>query len=82
MQQMVESAPFIHRLLQPTIEDALADTPVVCLLGARQAGKSTLAGMFSERRVYITLDDQNLLQAATFDPVGFVRQLPDKVTID
>ena len=82
MQQMVESAPFIQRLLQPTIEDALADTPVVCLLGARQVGKSTLAGMFSERRVYITLDDQNLLQAATFDPVGFVRQLPDKVTID
>ena len=30
------------RLLEPVIPEALADTPVVCVLGPWQAGKTTL----------------------------------------
>lgn len=79
---MAEGTGHIKRLLRSALEEALADTPVVCLLGARQAGKSTLAEILAPDRHYITLDDQNFLQAATSDPAGFVAQLPDFVTLD
>ena len=65
-----------------TIEEALEDTPVVCLLGPRQCGKTTLAAMLSPDRPYFSLDDHNLLQAAKEDPQGFILQLPEYVTID
>ena len=73
---------FVHRHLKISLEEALSDTPVVCLLGARQSGKSTLAEHFQDNRAYISLDDQNLLDAVRNDPMGFVAQLPEKVTLD
>ena len=72
---MAEEKRLVARLLQGALEAALTDTPVVCLLGARQSGKSTLAKILAPDRDYITLDDQNYLQAATSDPAGFVAQL-------
>ncbi len=41
--------PFIERHIRPHVLEALADTRVVALLGARQVGKSTLAQSISER---------------------------------
>lgn len=79
---MAEEKRLVARLLQGALEEALTDTPVVCLLGARQSGKSTLVEILAPDRDYITLDDQNYLQAATSDPAGFVAQLPAKVTLD
>ena len=79
---MAATPPYTNRLLQPSLEEALGDTPVVCLLGARQCGKSTLAEHLGPHRSYITLDDQNFLEAARADPAGFVAQLPDTVTLD
>ena len=60
----------------------MKDTPVVCLLGPRQCGKSTLARSFDPGRLYLSLDDVDLLAAATRDPKGFIGQLPDTVTLD
>lgn len=62
-----------HRLL-----NALADTPVVVLQGARQTGKSTLAQLLSERAhpaLYLTMDNITTLVAARQDPVGFLSGL-------
>ena len=64
------------------METALADTPVVCLLGPRQCGKSTLAGTFSPQFSAVTLDDSALLATARSDPDGFVGALPASVIID
>jgi len=64
------------------LAEALEDTPVVCLLGPRQSGKSTLAQRFDPSREYISLDDQNYLALARNDPEGFLAQLADRVTID
>ncbi len=61
---------------------ALADTPVVAIIGPRQCGKSTLAQSGFPERSYVSLDDQALLSTARDDPVGFVSSLPDPVTID
>lgn len=70
----------IFRHLEPVIREALADTPVVMVVGARQVGKSTLAGRLAA--VQYTLDDLSTLAAARSDPVGFVAGLPDGVLID
>lgn len=64
------------------MQTALADTPVVCLLGPRQAGKTTLARQFEPEYGYVTLDDAATLAFAQSDPSGFVAALPDPVILD
>lgn len=70
------------RLLRHKMEEALLDTPVVCLLGARQVGKSTLCQQLAPKRTYLTLDDHTTLQVAQRDPSGFIQSLPEYVTLD
>lgn len=72
------------RHLTSLLQEALADTPVVVLNGARQTGKSTLAQMVAEGapRRYLTLDDPVVLAAATADPSGFVSGLQGPVILD
>lgn len=69
-------------MIAPLIREALHDTPVVCLLGPRQSGKSTLARLLGPERAHITFDDSTLLNIARQDPSGFIRSLPDRVTLD
>jgi len=75
----------IKRHLSPSVAEALKDTPVVLLVGARQTGKSTLVlsllGGHPTRR-YLTLDDQGVLDAAQSDPAGFLAGLDGPVTLD
>ncbi len=70
------------RYLKREVETALSDTPVVCLLGPRQVGKTTLVKELDPGREYITFDDTSFLMAAQDDPTGFVRSLPEYVTLD
>jgi uncharacterized protein len=70
------------RLLAPALQAALSDTPVVCLLGSRQSGKTTLCQMLSPDRPLISLDEDSYFQTAKLDPDGFVNSLPDAVTLD
>lgn len=57
-------------------------TPVVCLLGPRQCGKSTLSRLCEPGRHYVSLDDSVYLDFALADPQGFVDDLPEQVAID
>jgi predicted AAA+ superfamily ATPase len=64
-----------RRHLLGEVKSALADTRVVFIAGARQAGKSTLAHLALLGRgdvVTRNLDDPPTLTAAHADPVGFV----------
>ena len=70
------------RLLAPAIRKALADTPVVCLLGPRQSGKTTLARQLAPGRAFVSLDEHSYYRTATEDPTGFIASLPDAVTLD
>lgn len=79
---MAAHQPLYHRPLGPAIVAALADTPVVCLLGPRQSGKTTLARQLAAGRTFVSLDDHAYLQAAVADPAGFVESLPDEATLD
>lgn len=73
---------YFPRYLKSEVEVALSDTPVVCLLGPRQVGKTTLVKEFGAQREYITFDDTALLNMAKADPGGFVQSLPEYVTLD
>jgi len=72
----------LGRGLRTSLEEALQDTPVVCILGPRQCGKSTLARSLAPDRAYFDLDNDALAETALADPAGFVRGLPDRVTLD
>lgn len=72
------------RHIVSSLTEALADTPVVLLNGARQTGKSTLVQALASSNSYryLTLDDQAVLAAAKYDPAGFVAGAGDRVILD
>jgi predicted AAA+ superfamily ATPase len=70
-----KSHEYLPRHAAELVEDALADTRVVVLNGARQSGKSTLAEQIlktHENAVARYLDHPGTRDAATADPVGFL----------
>jgi predicted AAA+ superfamily ATPase len=79
---MADKTHLYVRTLEPALKTALADTPVVCLLGPRQCGKTTLTKQVSADRAFISLDEDNYFKTASADPSGFVNSLPEFVTID
>jgi uncharacterized protein len=75
----------IYRNITPQVKDALSDSPVVLLNGARQSGKSTLVKKIAVEihpSQYLTLDDAGVLAAAKHDPAGFIAGLDTDVVID
>jgi hypothetical protein len=70
------------RPLAASLKAALRDTPVVCLLGPRQSGKTTLARTLEPRYAYITFDDAAAVAFAKSDPTGFVAALPARAVLD
>lgn len=75
----------IERHLKPLVLDALGDTRVPVVLGARQVGKSTLVQEIASGdrpATILSLDDRATLDAALDDPTGFVAGLEPPVVID
>lgn len=74
----------IRRNIENAIQQAMADTPVVLLNGARQTGKTTLAQAMATTTgaQYFTFDDDATLGLASGDPAGFVRNLTGPVVLD
>lgn len=72
---MATFSGLVPRRAQGLVSEALGDTRVVLVNGARQAGKSTLTRMAADgrpRTVVRLLDDAATLRAAQDDPAGFV----------
>ncbi len=75
----------LQRNIKPLIVEALSDTRAVCLLGARQVGKSTLAKEIASGEhpaSYFTLDDEGTRRAALDDPTGFIAAISGATVID
>lgn len=75
----------IERSLKPRVLEALEDTRVVVVLGARQVGKSTLVQQIARDGFgasVLTLDDAGTRDAATADPTGFVADRRTPLVID
>ncbi len=67
------------------VEEALNNTRIVFVMGARQVGKSTLTREIADGRGItstFTLDDRTTREAAIADPAGFVARLSHPVLID
>lgn len=68
------------------IQEALTDTPVILINGARQTGKSTLCQAILEegdfQGKFVTMDNPTTLNAAQKDPLGFLEDLGNHVIID
>jgi uncharacterized protein len=64
----------LPRHAEASVTEALTDTRVVLVNGARQSGKSTLVGVVAEGRAaqWRNVDNAITRQAAIADPVGFV----------
>ena len=73
-----------ERHVKSGLDAALDDTPVVIVVGPRQAGKSTLASVVAEERGarYVTLDDDGPRAAANEDPTGFIESAALPLCID
>lgn len=69
------------RQLKSRMNTSMQDTPVVLIDGPRQSGKTTLVKEYLPALPYYTLDDENLFNAAKYDPVGFINNM-DKGIID
>jgi len=79
------SEAFIERSIAPVVVDAMQSARAVALLGARQAGKSTLARVLAGGPMpadYVTLDSDPVRAAAQADPEGFVAALGRSTVID
>lgn len=74
--------PTFPRHLAVDLHTALQDTPVVCLLGPRQCGKTTLARSLEPGYAYLSLDDTATLAFAKQDPTSFVAALPKHAILD
>jgi len=75
----------LERHLEGPLRAALADTPAVVLVGARQCGKSTLCQALTGSRFRaqsLTFDDAAVLAAAKADPAGFIAALDGPVVLD
>ncbi|MGH3585398.1 MAG: ATP-binding protein [Pseudonocardia sp.] len=73
----------VTRRASEAVHDAMGDTRVVLLNGARQSGKSTLVRLVAKDldAEWLDLDDPQALAAAHDDPSGFVDH-PRTVVID
>ena len=73
----------IERHLRPRVLEAVADTRIVVLQGARQAGKTTLVRAVIDELDgrLVTLDDELTRSTAQADPGGFLRQHPDGLLV-
>ncbi len=74
---------YLPRVASGLLERALAASPVIVLMGARQTGKSTLAQSepFLKDRLYLTLDDLETRERARMAAGDLVRSAP-RLTLD
>ena len=74
----------IPRAITERVHEALADTPVVVINGARQVGKSTLVRGFAYpgSAEVVTFDDPLVRAAAQRDPRGFLQRDVGTLVID
>lgn len=74
---------YLRRILEPVVDAALGQFPVVVITGARQTGKSTLVQNLasSALRNYATLDEMEILERAQRSPDSLLEQAAD-ITLD
>lgn len=71
---------FRPRYLESILKKALAGSPILSIVGQRQTGKSTMVERISKE--YVTLDDEERLEAALKTPKSFIQGRASPFGID
>lgn len=74
-----------YRSCIKNVLEALSDTPVVLICGARQVGKSTLMKLITEtveNFTYFSMDDPSILSATSKDATAFLKNIKGRIVID
>lgn len=82
---MLSPDPYIERRITDLLLTGMREARVTALLGARQAGKTTLVRRLAEDQLaaaYVSLDDEAVRGSAAADAAGFIAGLPKPVVID
>ncbi len=72
----------LNRNIEAKIEKMLEVFPAVVLIGARQAGKTTLAQKVRAKWDYFDLENPNTFDLIQRDPVLFFTQFPSHIILD
>ena len=72
----------IKRKIEAQIIQSMKDFPSVTIYGPRQCGKTTTVKKLFPDFSYANLEDTNIRQLATNDPIGFFARFPEPVIID
>jgi predicted AAA+ superfamily ATPase len=80
---IIRTVNTLPRLTATSLAEASSVMPVVVVTGARQTGKSTLVRELAppEQRLYLTLDDLDILGQAQSDPDDLVARA-NRITLD
>jgi len=71
---------YIPRSLEPVLDRAVHQFPVVVLIGPRQSGKTTLLqNRYGTRFRIISLEPPDVRAAAVSDPRGFLELYPPPI---
>lgn len=73
---------YIHRNIEPVIQEGVSSFPCIAVTGPRQSGKSTLLKHTLQGYTYVTLDDPITREQAISDPQLFLDALGVKGIID
>lgn len=74
---------YIKRTLEPVLERASSEFPVVILTGPRQSGKTTLMlHLFAGGYRYVSLELPDIRASASSDPRSFIEMYPPPVIFD
>ncbi|MGX5855215.1 ATP-binding protein [Dyadobacter jiangsuensis] len=73
---------FVARRIEAVIRQHTEKYPVLAITGPRQSGKTTmLKTIFADYR-YVSLENPDSRAFATDDPVGFLREYPERMIFD
>jgi predicted AAA+ superfamily ATPase len=72
----------IPRLLESRLLKLAAQFPVLTVLGPRQAGKTTLVRKAFPEKIYVSLENPDVLDFAISDPRAFLAQYPKGAILD
>ncbi len=72
----------LQRNISRRVSQALEDSPITLIHGARQTGKTTLARAFTNGRNFVDFDDVSNVASARQNPKGFVDGLAEEVVLD
>jgi predicted AAA+ superfamily ATPase len=72
----------IKRIAEKKLKQLTRSFPVVTITGPRQSGKTTLVRSTFPDKNYVNLENPNIRELATVDPIGFLNQFPKGAIID